>query len=186
MVEPPADPQNLVRQLAATTSRPAPYDHGRYAIRITRDGHWHYNGSPIRRKRLVRLFSTVLMRDDDGQFWLQTPVEKGRIDVDDAPFTAVAMDVSGDGRNQTIRLRTNVDDWVTVDAAHPLRIETAVRTGEPAPYVLVREGLEALLLRPVFYDLVALGVDGDGADAGKFGVWSGGRFFVLGDTRDWT
>ena len=149
-----------------------------FAIRIARDGTWFYHGSPIGRKPLVRLFSTVLRRAPDGSFWLVTPAERGRIEVEDAPFTAVALEVRGTGRNQTLAFRTNVDDEVTADAAHPIRV--AENDGEPRPYVLVRDGLEALILRPVFYQLVDLAVERPEGDQTVLGVWSGGSFFALG------
>lgn len=150
-------------------------------MRIARDGTWFYHGSPIGRKPLVKLFAGVLRRDEAGEYWLETPVEKCCIRVDDAPFTAVEMTVSGAGRDQSLSFRTNVDEIVIADSTHPLRISTDPETAEPAPYVLVRDGLEALIVRAVYYDLVELGVDEtcDGVEA--FGVWSAGAFFALGD-----
>lgn len=150
-------------------------------IRIDRDGVWYYHGSPIGRKELVRLFSTVLGRDEDGDYWLTTPAERGRIQVEDAPFMAVELMAEGSGRERTLRLRTNVDDVVTVDGDHPLRVVVDPETGEPSPYVTVRPGLDARIARPVYYELVALGETErvDGADT--YGVWSSGLFFPLGD-----
>jgi len=150
-------------------------------IRIDRDGVWYYHGSPIGRKELVRLFSTVLGRDEDGNYWLTTPAERGRIQVEDAPFMAVELMAEGSGRERTLRLRTNVDDVVTVDGDHPLRVVVDPETGEPSPYVTVRPGLDARIARPVYYELVALGETErvDGADT--YGVWSSGLFFPLGD-----
>lgn len=151
-------------------------------MRIARDGTWFYRGSAIHRKPLVRLFSTVLRREDDGEYWLVTPAERGRVEVEDAPFTAVELMASGRGRGQVLRFRTNVDDEVTVDADHPIRVAHKPGSGEPRPYVLVRSGLEALILRPVFYHLVELAVSstGNGQDApAQLGVWSSDRFFPL-------
>jgi hypothetical protein len=153
-------------------------------MRIARDGTWFYLGSPIGRKRLVRLFSTVLRHDADGKYYLVTPVEKIGITVDDAPFVAVEMEVDGEGEAQVLCFRTNVDDWVTVDRDHPLWVETDPETGEPSPYILVRGRLEALIARAVFYDLVALGVERGTGDDYVFGVWSSGSFFPIGDPRD--
>ncbi len=154
-------------------------DCGDFGIRILRDGTWLYHGSPITRKPLVRLFSTVLRREPDG-FWLVTPVERGRIIVDDAPFTAVEMSIEGAGPDQRIAFRTNLDDTVTADAAHPLRVELDPDTGEPSPYVEVRDGLEALIVRSVYYELVDRGetrmLDGEES----YGIWSAGTFFRLG------
>ena len=151
----------------------------RFDIRIAKDGTWYHEGRPIRRKPLVKLFSTVLRRDEAGVFWLQTPVEKGQIEVEDAPFTAVELAVEGAGRGQILRFKTNLDDWIVCDADHPLRVESNPE-GAPRPYLLVRDRLEALILRPVFYHLAELAVAGEEAAADTFGVWSQGSFFSLG------
>ncbi len=148
-------------------------------LRIARDGSWHYLGTPIGRQALVRLFSTVLRRDADDHYYLVTPVEKVRIRVDDAPFVAVALEVDGEGEAQCLTFVTNVGDRVTADAAHPLRVETS-EDGEPAPYLRVRDRLDALVSRAVFFELAELG-HARAADAGiEFGVWSSGCFFSLG------
>jgi uncharacterized protein len=150
---------------------------GDFGIRIARDGTWFYHGSPIGRKQLVKLFAKVLRRDEAGQYWLITPVERGTIVVDDAPFIAVELSMTGTGKEQRLTLRTNLDDEVTVDRAHPIRVVENTDTGEPSPYVLVRDNLEALIARAVFYQLVDLGVE----ESGRFGVWSSGTFFTLGE-----
>ena len=149
-------------------------------MRIARDGTWFYHGSPIGRKPLVKLFARALARDENGDFWLETPVEKARIRVDDAPFVAVEMFADGAGADRRLRFRTNVDDVVTLDADHPLRVETDVESGAPAPYLTVRGRLEALVARAVFYDLVELGEERESDEGAVLGVWSGGRFFPLG------
>jgi len=153
---------------------------GRFDIRIGRDGTWYYQGSPIGRIALVKLFATVLRRDERGDHWLITPAEQGRIDVDDAPFVAVELNVIGSGPDQVISLRTNLDEIVTVDRDHPLRVEHDPVSGEPAPYVGVRDGLEARLSRPVYYELVELGLERRVGDDHVYGVWSRGSFFALG------
>jgi len=151
-------------------------------MRIGRDGTWFYHGSPIGRKPLVKLFASVLRRDESGDFWLITPVEKARIQVDDAPFVAVEMNARGSGRDQVLTFRTNIDEHVTAGRDHPLRVALDPVTAEPAPYIHVRDGLEALIARAVFYDLVELGVED--ADSGILGVWSGGVLFPFGPTAD--
>ncbi len=151
---------------------------GDFQMRIDRNGTWYYRGSPIGRAALVKLFSTVLRKDAEGGHWLTTPVENGRIEVEDAPFIAVEMIAEGAGRDQIIRFRTNVDDTVTLDADHGLRIAEA-EDGEPRPYIHVRKGLEARIARPAFYHLIERG-EPDPANAARFGVWSSGRFFELG------
>jgi len=155
-------------------------DRGEFPIRIARDGTWYHEGTPIRRKALARLFSTVLQRDEAGRYWLATPVERGLIQVDDAPFTAVEMEIDGSGRNATIRFRTNFDEWVTAGAAHPICVEHDPETGEPSPYIMVRDGLPALILRPVFYALADGGEIVDENGRTMLRVWSGGTAFDLG------
>ncbi len=142
-------------------------------MRIASDGRWFYQGSEIRRPEMVKLFSTILRRDGP-QHYLVTPAEKLSIDVDDAPFLAVDLEAEHDGIEQRLALRTNVDDYVEVDAAHPITV-----TGREAltrPYVVVRDGLEALIARPVYYRLAELSVTDV---AGRAGVWSNGVFFAL-------
>lgn len=149
-------------------------------MRIARDGTWHYQGSPINRPSLVKLFASVLRRENDGSYWLVTPVERGRVIVEDAPFVAVALDVQGEGQNQRLIFRSNLDEIVAAGPEHPLRVETAA-DGTPAPYVLLRPGIEARLARPVFYELAELGIAATIRGEAKFGVWSEGAFFELGD-----
>ncbi|WP_084462900.1 DUF1285 domain-containing protein [Oceanibaculum pacificum] len=153
---------------------------GDFGIRIARDGTWYYLGSPIGRKPLVKLFSTVLRREDDGSYWLVTPVERGRIEVEDAPFTAVELVVEGAGEDQILRLRTNLDEWIEAGPDHPIRVETNPATGEPSPYIVVRDRLEALILRPVFYQLVEMGVERERDGKPSLGIWSKRQFFLLG------
>jgi hypothetical protein len=156
---------------------------GEFDIRIARDGTWFYQGSPIQRLPLVKLFASVLCRDESGDYLLVTPVERGRIVVEDVPFIAVALDAEGAGRTQTLSFTTNLDEIVPAGPDHPLRVETAP-DGEPSPYILVRPGLEARLARPVFYELVDLAAEEEIDGDTQFGVWSGGMFFCLGDPGD--
>ena len=149
-------------------------------MRIARDGTWFYMNSPIGRKPLMQLFASVLRHDDDGKYYLVTPVEKCGVRVEDAPFLAVRMSVEGGLRDQVIGFETNVDDGVTVDEAHPLRFENEEGTGGLKPYVLVRASLEALVSRALFYDLVARGT----VEEGWFGVWSSGRFYPMQKAKD--
>ncbi len=149
-------------------------------MRISADGLWHYMNSPIGRMPLVKLFSSILRLDDDGKYYLVTPVEKCRISVDDAPFLAIRMSVKGKGTLQAICFETQVDDEVVVDLDHPLRFVDEAGTGGLKPYVLVRSNLQALISRALFYDLVELGtVQGE-----WFGVWSSGQFFPMKKAAD--
>lgn len=149
---------------------------GDIGLSIARDGTWFYQGSPIRRPALVKLFARVLRRDADGRTYLVTPAEKVDIAVADAPFLAVEMQVSGRARAQTLLFRTNVDDVVRCGAEHPLRFVV----GDPGqglkPYLHVRGRLEALVSRALVYDLVELATEGP---EGRLGLWSGGTFFAL-------
>jgi len=179
-------PSKGLERLAEQVARPPPsarrqpIDCGHFDISIARDGTWSYRGSPITRLPLVRLFSTVLQREADGTFWLVTPVERGRINVEDAPFVAVELTRRGEAREQVLIFRTNVDDTVAANAANPLRVVNDPATGAPNPYILVRDGLEARLTRPVFYELVELGREERVGDKTLYGVWSNGTFFPLG------
>jgi hypothetical protein len=169
----------------ASRSERVPISCGDLDMRIARDGTWFYRGSPIGRIKLVKLFASVLRREPDGSYWLITPAERGRIEVEDVPFLAVALTAQGEGQQQRLIFRTNLDDIVTAGSDHPLRVETAT-SGEPAPYILVRDSLEARLTRPVFYDLVELGRVEPIENSSQFGVWSQGRFFRLGEPGpDW-
>ncbi len=154
-----------------------PENCGDIDIRIARDGTWYHEGAPIKRQRLVVLFSTVLRKDADGEFYLVTPVEKMRIHVEDAPFTAIDMEAAGEGDQQVLAFTTNMGEQVIVDETHPLRVETDRETQEPSPYVMVRDGLEARIARSTFYHLVERGVEQNG----RLGIWSSGCYFVLGD-----
>jgi hypothetical protein len=140
---------------------------------IKQDGTWLYQGTPIARPALVKLFSTVLRRDPDG-YVLVTPAEKLSIAVEDAPFVAVEMASEGDGADRCVRFRTNVDEVVDVGPGHPLRFEED-SVGGFRPYVHVRSDLWALVARSAVYDLVELGEE----RAGAFGVWAGGAFFAM-------
>ncbi len=164
--------------------RPPRVECGDLPFVIKRDGTWLYRGSPIGRKELVCLFSSVLRRDAAGAYWLETPAERGRIEVEDTPWTAVELDWSGNGRDQVLSFRTNVDQVVTAGLDHPIRVQHDCLTCEPTPYLLVRtdgQPLEARIGRAVYYELVALAVPGMVAGREVLGVWSQGRFFSLGD-----
>ncbi len=151
-------------------------------MRIARDGAWFYQGTPIRRPALVRLFSSILRKDPE-RFVLVTPVERVGIRVDDAPFLAVEMDVITYSSTQILKFRTNVDDWVRVDAAHPLRFDREA-SGGVKPYVRVRGDLWALATRALAFDLVAL-CEWRAHEGGEsFGVASAGAFFPLADAQE--
>ena len=147
-------------------------------MRIARDGTWYYMGTPIGRKPMVKLFSTIIRRDGDDYF-LITPVEKVGIQVDDAPFVAVALDVQGQGEQQVLRFTTNVYELIEAGREHPLRVEIDPVTQEPSPYLRVRRNLDALIHRNVFYQLVELAQSRPIDGQLWLGVWSDGEFFPI-------
>ncbi len=148
-------------------------------MEIRADGTWFYMGTPIGRQPLVRLFSTVLRKDEDGRTYLVTPVEKVGIRVEDAPFVAVEMNVSTRDDVQVLTFRTNVGDVVEAGGEHPLRFVIEGENSELKPYLLVRGRLEALLSRPVMYDLVELGETVEAEGGAMFAVRSGGEVFPI-------
>ena len=163
-------------------SRPMAPECGDFDIRITPDGVWHYRGSPIGRMALVRLFASVLKRDDLGDYWLETPAERGRIQVDDAPFVAVEFSVEGAGRGQRLMFRTNLDDMVTADRWHPIELRHrpgSLNREDGRPYIHLRDGIEALIARPVYYALVDMAEEQLVNGRLELGVWSSGMFFSL-------
>jgi len=183
----PAPPPDLtglslaeIAQLAAARKLPPveawnPTHCGHSAMRIAADGTWFHEGSPIGRPAMVRLFSTILRREEDGRHVLVTPVEKLDIDVEDAPFVAVELKSEGEGRERRLAFRLNTGDVVFAAPDRPLRIEE--RADGPHPYLRVRGGLDARIARPVYYELAELAL-AEGADPP--GLWSGGAFFRLG------
>jgi hypothetical protein len=183
MTQPPRDAKAIGGNKSGATPT-LPIDCGDFAIRIGVDGTWYYQGSPIGRKPLVRLFASVLSRDDAGVYWLTTPVERGRITVDDAPFTAVEVSERGHGRDRILSFRTNLDDEIELGPAHPIRIAENAASGEPRPYIVVKDRLEARILRSVYYHLVDLG--GEESIGGKpvFGIWSKSTFWPLGSLEE--
>lgn len=184
----PSPPDDLSRLSLAEVARLAeerklpPVDQwnpahcGESGMRIARDGTWFHEGSPIGRPAMVRLFSTVLRREPDGRHVLVTPVEKLDIEVEDAAFVAVELKVEGEGRDASLAFRLNTGDVVLAGPHHPLDFRQGDEGGGPHPYLRVRGALEALIARPLYYELVELALAG-GEDPP--GVWSGGLFFPV-------
>jgi hypothetical protein len=187
MPEPPADLAGLslgeIARLAAEKKLPPvaswnPSHCGDSAMRIARDGTWFHEGSPIGRPAMVRLFSTVLRREPDGSYVLVTPVEKLTIEVEDAPFVAVELKSEGEGENRTLAFRLNIGDLVVAGPERPLRFEPGAEG--PLPYLRVRDGLDALVARPVYYELAELALS-EGAEPP--GLWSDGAWFPMEPAR---
>lgn len=148
-------------------------------FRIARDGTWFHQGSPIGRQAMVRMFSTILHRDADGSYWLKTPVEKCSIVVEDAPFTIIALRLRELESGPTLCLKTNVNEWISVDAEHPLTTRKDPETGDLVPYVEVRDGLDAKFTRNAYYELVELLLADGQLHNGVRGIESAGQFFPL-------
>lgn len=184
-VNPRASAENLAAAAKAAGRKGPPPVHlwnppfcGDLDMEIRRDGTWFYLGTPIGRHALVKLFASIIRRDGE-EYFLVTPAEKVRIRVVDAPFVAVDAEVTGAGRDQQIVFTTNVEDVVTAGPEHPIRVARDPETGEPAPYVLIRRNLEALIDRKTFYRLVDHGRHEDHDGRRWFGLWSGGSFFPV-------
>ena len=150
-------------------------------LRIAADGTWYYMGSPIGRAALVRLFASVLKREADGKFFLVTPQEKVGITVEEAPFVGVLAQRQREGTDQRVTIETNVGEQVMINEDHSLRVEINSVTGEPAPFVHIRSGLDAKLNRPTFYDIVDWSQTDELNGKAQFGLWSGGHFFPMAD-----
>lgn len=143
-------------------------------MRIAADGTWYHQGVAIARPEMVRLFSTILRREADGAYVLVTPAEKLDIAVEDAPFVAVGLKAEGAGADRRLAFQLNTGDLVTAGPGHALRF--AARGAIPRPYLHVRAGLDALVARPVYYELAELAL----AEAAKPpGLWSDGAFFAF-------
>jgi len=147
---------------------------------IKADGSWWHEGARITRRGLVDLFASILRKDEDGETYLVTPVEKIKIEVERGHFVAVRVDVEGEGEDQRVFFTTNLDDVIEAGAENPIRVETDSKTLEPSPFVTVRGRLEASLNRPVFYELVENAIERDTPDGKQLGIWAGGQFFPLG------
>jgi len=156
---------------------------GELDIRIDRAGKWYYNGTQIARKVMVSLFASLLMRGKDGAYWLVSPTEMGRIDVEDAPFVITQMSTINEGEDQTIQFSTNVDISVTISEDNPILMKPSPLTGEMTPYVVMPGNIDARIERSVYYELVELGAVMDLGDEEIFGVWSACSFFPLGSLQ---
>lgn len=177
--------ENLASAVKAASKKGPPPVHlwnpdfcGDLDMRIARDGTWWYLGTPMGRKELVKLFSSIIRKDGDDYF-LVTPVEKVGITVDDAPFVAIDFETAGEGRDQVMTFVTHVDDEAVAGPENPIRVMRDPETGEPSPYVLIRANLEALIDRKSFYRLVEIGAHEDVEGESWFGVWSSGQFFPI-------
>lgn len=182
-------PETLFKQLMALQSADEaalppvekwnPEVSGDMDMRIARNGTWYHEGDPIKREALVNLFSSILVREGDDYF-LKTPVEKWRIQVEDAPFVIVGVSVENPGSNQALAFTTNVGSTVVLKPENPLWVEVDPNSGEPAPYIKVRNNLNGLINRNVFYELAELAVEHEQQGEVGFGVWSMGIFYPLG------
>lgn len=182
-------PQSLIDSIpgGATdqTREPAPVHlwnpplSGEMDMQIARDGTWYHEGDPIGRKALVQLFAGILRLDEDGRYYLVSPVERWAIKVEDAPFVATQLQVEGQGEQQNLVFTTNLQDSFSAGPEHPIHVVVDAQTQEPSPYVLVRTNLEALINRNLYYELVELAVEREHNGKTCLGVWSQDCFFPI-------
>ena len=175
---------NLAKKVERKVSSGSPIPIKDFEMRIAKDGVWYHQGTPIKRLPLVKLFASVLLKEQDDSYWLVTPIEKGMIEVEDAPFLAVEVERVTSKENEHFKtdfsFRTNLDEFVICGAENPLRVNIDPKTQEPNPYILVRDGLEAKITRSVFYELIDVANERI-IDGKRFlGIWSKGIFFQLG------
>jgi len=185
MMSKPVSPDVLAESVGGQISRSLPPIDlwnpelsGEMDIRITQDGTWLHEGRPIQRLTLVQLFASILRKEDDGKFYLVSPVEKYRIDVEDAPFLAVQLEVVEHKEHTELNFITSLGDRVAADKQHPIWVVD--QDAQPRPYIRVRDKLDALISRNLFYQMVELGEERKIAGKQVFGVESAGEFFVLG------
>lgn len=174
----------LAKKVERKVSSGSPIPIKDFEMRIAKDGVWYHQGTPIKRLPLVKLFASVLLKEQDDSYWLVTPVEKGMIEVEDAPFLAVEVECVTSNENESFKtdfsFRTNLDEFVICGPENPLRVNIDPKTQEPNPYILVRDGLEAKITRSVFYELIDVANERI-IDGKRFlGIWSKGIFFQLG------
>ncbi|MCK7543038.1 DUF1285 domain-containing protein [Marinobacter bryozoorum] len=150
-------------------------------IRVARDGGWYHQGELIQREAIVRLFSTILRREEDGEYYLVTPVEKWRIKVEDTPLLAHSLEVAGTGKDQVLAVTTNVGERLLLGPDHPLEVGAYEGDGTPRPVVHVRRGLEARLVTAAYYELADLLVENPTSGKDLLGIWSSGEFFPVGN-----
>lgn len=185
--QPPAQSllKSLPESLLGAAREPAPVHlwtpdfTGELDMHIARDGTWYHEGGPITRLALAQLFSGILRLEDDGRYYLVTPVEKWAIRVDDVPFVAVRLEVQGQGNAQQLRFFTGLEHEVIASNEHPITVAVDAQTGEPSPYILLRDNLQALIHRNVFYQLVELAQQQEFDGQPRLGVWSDGVFFPI-------
>ena len=174
----------LAKKVERKVSSGSPIPIKDFEMRIAKDGAWYHQGTLIKRLPLVKLFASVLLKEQDDSYWLVTPVEKGMIEVEDAPFLAVEVECVTSNENESFKtdfsFRTNLDEFVICGPENPLRVNIDPKTQEPNPYILVRDGLEAKITRSVFYELIDVANERI-IDGKRFlGIWSKGIFFQLG------
>jgi hypothetical protein len=182
------NPENLAKQVEKTVKNPGhpPLDQwhpelsGDMDLRISRDGQWIFKGEPLAREAIVRLFSTILRREEDGHYYLVTPVEKWRIQVEDTPLLAHSLQVTGEGDQQVLSLTTNVGESLEIGPDHPLEVGTYPGSDEPRPVVKVRHGVEARLVTAAYYDLAEHVVERNENGHPELGVFSQGIFYKIG------
>jgi hypothetical protein len=183
MSQQPTDPEQLAKSVPAKGLPPLQDWHppfsGDMEMRIDRAGDWWFKGNIIGREALVKLFSSILRLEEDGKYYLVSPVEKWRVQVEDTPLLVHSLTVSGQGEQQALTLTTNVGETLTVGADHPLQMDTYPGTGEPRPLITVRHGVKARLVTAAYYELADLAVERITDGEPVVGVFSEGNFYKL-------
>ncbi len=182
------NPDKLAKQVEKTVKNPGhppleqwnPELSGDMDLRVSRDGQWIFKGEPMAREAIVRLFSTILRREADGHYYLVTPVEKWRLQVEDTPLLAHSLEASGKAEQQVLSLTTSVGEILEIGPDHPLEVGTYDNSDEPRPVVTVRHGVEARLVTAAFYDLAEHAIERVEHGQSVFGVWSHGIFYKIG------
>ena len=180
----PFDPSRLEQQIDGDSGIPPlekwnPEFCGDIDMRITEGGRWLYEGSPMGREAMVRMFSRILWKEGD-RYFLKTPVEKVGIQVDDVPFYVIQAERHQGDQGDELIFTTSTGDRVRADAEHPIRVETHPVTGEPSPYLMIRFGMEGRLARNLFYQLVEMGRLKEDATGSELVIDSAGETFSLG------
>lgn len=179
-------PESLLKQIKKLEGKALPPVHlwdpplcSNISMKIDREGRWYFMNSPINRKRMICLFSKVIRYDRDGSYYLVTPYEKIKLKVEDKPFYVIDFSIVGKGSEQILSFKTYTEDIFLLDKEHPLKIKVDKNTKQPSPYVLVRNNLEGLISRNIFYKLVDIAKREVIKGSSRWGVWSKGLFFSI-------
>ena len=123
-----------------------------FPIKIKSNGEWLYKNNLIQKKALIKLFSSVLVADEKGNFYLETPAEKGKIEVEDSPFIIISFDIKSLNKNQEIIFKTNIGEEIVLSKKNFLFYKKYKQSF--IPYIVIRKNINAKILRSVYYQLI--------------------------------